>query len=73
MKNVNLIYAATDAAANFSKAANHISCILTRYLDEGNGKYSEEEAINKIKNEIKDCITWAEEIFDGILSDGVNP
>lgn len=73
MKNMNLIYAATDAAANFSKAANHISIILTRYMDEGSGKYTEEETIEKIRDIITETIIWAPEIFNGILTDGINP
>lgn len=73
MENMNLIYAATDAAANFSKAANQISMVLTRYMDEGNEKYSEEEAIERIKDIITEAIIWAPEIFNGILTDGINP
>lgn len=73
MKNINLIYAATDAAANFSKAANQISMTLTRYMDEGSKKYSEEETIERIRDIITETIIWAPEIFNGILKDGINP
>jgi hypothetical protein len=73
MKNMNLIYAATDAAANFAKAANQISMILTIYMDEGSKKYSEEETIERIKDVIAETIIWAPEIFNGILTDGINP
>ena len=49
MKNMNLIYAATDAASNFARASNQISLILSKYLDKGEGRYTEEKAIEEIK------------------------
>ena len=73
MKNMNLIYAATDAAANFARASNQISLILSKYLDKGEGRYTEEKAIEEIKKEIRFCAEWVEETFDAILTDGINP
>ena len=73
MKNMNLIYAATDSAQNFAKASAAISLILTKYMDEGSKKMTEEEAIERIRDIISETIIWAPEIFNGILKDGVNP
>lgn len=73
MKNMSLIYAATDAAANFARASNQVSLILSKYLDKGKGRYTEKEAIEEIKKEIKYCAKWAEETFDAILTNGINP
>jgi hypothetical protein len=73
MKNINLIYAATDAASNFARASNQISLILSKYLDKGEGRYTEEKAIEEIKKEIRFCAEWAEETFDAILINGINP
>jgi hypothetical protein len=42
-------------------------------MDEGNKKYSEEETIERIKDIITETIIWAPEIFNGILTDGINP
>ena len=73
MKNINLIYAATDAAQNFAKASAAISLTLTKYMDEGNKKFTEEETIERIRNIITETIILAPEIFNGILTDGINP
>ena len=73
MKNMNLIYAATDAAQNFAKASAAISLILTKYMDEGNKKMTEEETVERIRNIISETIILAPEIFNGILTDGINP
>ena len=73
MKNMNLIYAATDAASFYAKVSSDISLILTRYMDVKN-PISEEEAIEKIKTRISYCNDWMEDVFDGILKDGrINP
>lgn len=73
MKNINLIYAATDAAQNFAKASASISLILSRYLDEGDKSLSEEEAVEQIRDAITSAIIWAPDTFNGILTEGVNP
>lgn len=73
MKNMNLIYAATDAASFYAKTSSEISLALTRYMD-AEEPVSEEETIKKIKMMISYCSAWAEEVFDGILKDGeINP
>lgn len=72
MKNMNLIYAATDAASFYAKTSSEISLALTRYMD-AEKPISEEETIKKIKMMISYCNEWMEDIFDGILKDGVNP
>lgn len=72
MKNMNLIYAATDAASFYAKTSSEISLALARYMD-AEDSVSEEETIEKIKMMISYCNTWMEEVFDGILKDGVNP
>lgn len=72
MKNMNLIYAATDAASFYAKTSSEISLALARYMDAGKPA-SEEETIEKIKTMISYCSAWMEEVFDGILKDGINP
>ena len=73
MKNMNLIYAATDAASFYAKVSSEISLALTRYMDAEN-PLSEEETIQKIKIMISYCNDWMENVFDGILKDGkINP
>ena len=72
MKNMNLIYAATDAASFYAKTSSEISLALARYMDTEDS-VSEEETIEKIKMMISYCNTWMEDVFDGILKDGVNP
>ena len=72
MKNINLIYAATDAASFYAKTSSEISLALTRYMD-AEKPISEEETIKKIKMMISYCNEWMEDVFDGILTDGVNP
>ena len=72
MKNMNLIYAATDAASFYAKTSSEISLALARYMD-AEDSVSEEETIEKIKMMISYCSAWMEEVFDGILKDGVNP
>jgi len=72
MKNMNLIYAATDAASFYAKTSSEISLALARYMD-AEEPISEEETIEKIKMMISYCNTWMEDVFDGILKDGVNP
>ena len=72
MKNMNLIYAATDAASFYAKASSEISLALARYMDVGNPA-SEEETIQKIKTMISYCNDLMEDVFDGILEDGINP
>lgn len=71
-KNINLIYAATDAASYFAKASSEISFALSRYMDIEE-PVPEEETIKKIRNLISDCNDWMEEVFNGILTDGINP
>ena len=72
MKNMNLIYAATDAASFYAKTSSEISLVLARYMD-AEKPISEEETIKKIKMMISYCNEWMEDVFDGILTDGVNP
>ena len=72
MKNMNLIYAATDAASFYAKTSSEISLALARYMD-AEEPVSEEETIEKIKMMISYCSAWMEEVFDGILKDGINP
>lgn len=72
MKNMNLIYAATDAASFYAKTSSEISLALTRYMD-AEKPISEEETIKKIKMMISYCNEWMEDVFNGILKDGVNP
>lgn len=72
MKNMNLIYAATDAASFYAKTSSEISLTLARYMDAGE-HISEEETIEKIKTLISYCNAWMEDIFNGILTDGINP
>ena len=72
MKNMNLIYAATDAASFYAKASSEISLALARYMD-AEKPISEEETIEKIKTLISYCNEWMEDVFNGILTDGVNP
>lgn len=72
MKNMNLIYAATDAASFYAKTSSEISLALARYMD-AEEPVSEEETIEKIKMMIYYCNAWMEDVFDGILKDGVNP
>ena len=72
MKNMNLIYAATDAASFYAKASSEISLALARYMD-AEKPISEEKTIEKIKTLISYCNEWMEDVFDGILTDGVNP
>ncbi len=73
MKNMNFIYAATNSAQNFANASAAISLVLTKYMDEGNKKVTEEEAIERIRNIISETIIWVPEIFNGFLTDGINP
>ena len=72
MKNMNLIYAATDAASFYAKTSSEISLALTRYMD-AEKPVSEEETIKKIKMMISYCNDWMEDVFNGILTDGINP
>lgn len=72
MKNMNLIYAATDAASFYAKASSEISLALARYMDTEK-PVSEEETIEKIKMMISYCNAWMEDVFDGILTNGINP
>lgn len=72
MKNMNLIYAATDAASFYAKTSSEISLALARYMDAGE-YISEEETIEKIKDLISYCNVWMEDVFNGILTDGINP
>lgn len=72
MKNMNLIYAATDAASFYAKTSSEISLALAHYMD-AEEPVSEEETIEKIKMMISYCSAWMEEVFDGILTDGINP
>ena len=72
MKNMNLIYAATDAASFYAKTSSEISLALARYMD-AEKPISEEKAIEKIKTLISYCNEWMEDVFNGILTDGVNP
>ena len=72
MKNMNLIYAATDAASFYAKASSEISLALASYMD-AKKPISEEETIEKIKTLISYCNEWMEDVFNGILTDGVNP
>ena len=72
MKNMNLIYAATDAASFYAKASSEISLALARYMD-AEKPISEEETIKKIRTLISYCNEWMEDVFNGILTDGVNP
>ena len=72
MKNMNLIYAATDAASFYAKTSSEISLALARYMDAEN-PISEEKTIEKIKTLISYCNEWTEDVFNGILTDGVNP
>ena len=72
MKNMNLIYAATDAASFYAKVSSKISLALARYMD-AEKPASEEETIQKIKMMISYCNDWMEDVFDGILEDGINP
>ena len=72
MKNMNLIYAATDAASFYAKTSSEISLALAHYMD-AEEPVSEEETIEKIKMMISYCSAWMEEVFDGILKDGINP
>ena len=72
MKNMNLIYAATDAASFYAKTSSEISLALARYMD-AEKPISEEETIKKIKMMISYCNDWMEDVFNGILTDGVNP
>ena len=73
MKNMNLIYAATDAASFYAKTSSEISLTLARYMD-AKGPVSEEETIEKIRKMISYCNNWMEEVFNGILENGeINP
>ena len=73
MKNMNLIYAATDAASFYAKTSSEISLALARYMD-AEEPVSAEETIEKIRMMISYCSNWMEEVFDGILKDGeINP
>lgn len=72
MKNMNLIYAATDAASFYAKASSEISLTLARYMDIEN-PMPEEKAIKKIREIISYCDYWMEETFNGILTDGIDP
>ena len=73
MKNMNLIYAATDAASFYAKTSSEISLALARYMDV-EGSVSEEETIENIRKMISYCSAWMEEVFDGILENGeINP
>ena len=72
MKNMNLVYAATDAASFYAKTSSEISLALARYMD-AEKPVSEEETVEKIKLMISYCNAWMEDVFDGILKDGVNP
>ena len=69
---MNLIYAATDAASFYAKVSSEISLALARYMDVEK-PISEEETIQKIKTIISYCNDWMEDVFDGILEDGINP
>ena len=68
MKNMNLIYAATDAASFYAKTSSEISLALARYMDV-EGSVSEEETIENIRKMISYCSAWMEDVFDGILTD----
>ena len=70
MKNMNLIYAATDAASFYAKTSSEISLALARYMD-AEKPISEEETIKKIKTMISYCNEWMEEVFNGMLTDGI--
>lgn len=73
MKNMNLIYAATDAASFYAKTSSEISLALARYMD-AEEPATEEETIEKIRMMISYCNNWMEEVFNGILENGeINP
>lgn len=67
----NFIYAATDAAQGFARASAEISRILTRVLD-SKESITEKEGIKCIRNILRENAEWAEEIFNGILKDGIS-
>ena len=69
MKNMNLIYAATDAAQYLAKTSADISMALARYLDVAESVY-EEATIEKIRELIDYCACWQMEVFNGILEEG---
>lgn len=69
MKNMNLVYAATDAAQFFAKTSADISMALAWYLDVEEPA-TEEETIEKIRELIDYCASWQMEVFNGILEDG---
>ena len=69
MKNMNLIYAATDAASFYAKTSSEISLTLARYMDVEE-PVSAEETIEKIRTMISYCNNWMEEVFNGILENG---
>ena len=73
MKNMNLIYAATDAASFYAKPSSEISLALARYMD-AEDPVTEVETVEKIRMMISYCNNWMEEVFDGILENGeINP
>ena len=73
MKNMNLIYAATDAASFYAKTSSEISLALARYMD-AEEPATEGETIEKIRMMISYCNNWMEEVFNGILENGeINP
>lgn len=69
MKNMNLIYAATDAAQFFAKTSADVSAALARYLDVEE-PVSEEATIEKIRELIDYCACWQMEVFNDILEEG---
>lgn len=64
------IYAIADAASNFSSLAMKLNINLTKVYD---GTMTEKELIELCQKDIFSHVSDALEIFNGILTDGINP
>lgn len=64
------VYAIADSASNFANLAMKLNLALTKVYD---GNITEEELIEYCRKEIQSHVADAMFIFNGILTDGINP
>ncbi len=64
------VYAIADSASNFASLVMKLNLALTKVYD---GNITEEELIEYCREEIQNHVADAMFVFNGILTDGINP
>ena len=64
------VYAIADSASNFASLAMKLNLALTKVYD---GNITEEELVEYCRKEIQNHVADAMFVFNGILTDGINP